>query len=125
MAFIGQGVFKFIVQFEMETEVKSDVPKNTVTEADDNTDLEQDLTETGLLPTDNEDSSNEDSLDEGNVNDSRENDFDGENVDNRLDAGNIDPLPMDIENTDHSLDNVQEALNSMSTMDTLAEAKTS
>ena len=107
LAFVGQGVFKFIVPCQMETQEEGDVAKNTVADAHvakdddnhDNTDLEQDLVETGLLPTDKEDTESTDD-EKSNVNDSRENDFEVENLEDHSDAGDIDPLPMDIENTD-------------------------
>ena len=114
LTFIGQGVFKFIVPCEMQKKVQSDAPQNTVQDSDDDMDLEEDLAEIGLLPSDKEDSSNEASSEGGNanVNDSRENNFDGENIDNHSDAGYIVPLPVEVPNTDNSVKNVEQPLNS-------------
>ena len=76
-------------------------------ENDDKSDLEKDLAEKGLLPT-------EESSDEGDsiVNDSRENDFDGENVESRSDAGDT----MDVDKTDQSADQAKDSVNNTSSM---------
>ena len=118
LAFIGDSVFKFIVPCDPQKEVQSDVPNDTVQASDDDMDLE-DLAETGLLPSDKEDSSSDSTSEggNGNVDDSRENDFEGEHIDTHSDAGDSDAedivlMPMDVANTVH---NVQQPLNS--TMD--------
>ena len=108
---MGKGVYKFIVPLETQTEKQDEedaVNNNVQKENNDESDLEKDLAETGLLPT-------EESSDEGDsiVNDSRENDFDGENVESRSDAGDT----MDVENTDQSADQAKDSVNNNSSMD--------
>ena len=111
LAYVGEGVYKFIVPLEpnMKKQDKEDAVNNNVpNENDDESDLEKDLAETGLLPT-------EESSDEGDsiVTDSRENDFNSKNVESRSDAGNT----MDVEKTDQSADQAQDTVNNNSSMD--------
>ena len=111
LAYIGEGVYKFIVPLDTQTERKDDEDacnNNVQKENDDESDLEKDLAETGLLPT-------EESSDEGDsiVNDSRENNFDRKNVESRSDAGDT----MDVDKTDQSADQAKDSVNNTSSMD--------
>ena len=141
LAYMGKGVYKFIVPLDaqMEKQAKEDAVNNNVQkENDDESDLEKDLAETGLLPT-------EESSDEGDstVNNSREHDFDGKNVESCSDAGDTmdvdktdqsadqaqdsvsNTSSMDVDNTDQSAENAQEPLQKTSNMDTSTKTKTS
>ena len=111
LAYIGEGVYKFIVPLDTQTERQDDenaCNNNVQKENDDKSDLEKDLAEMGLLPT-------EESSVDGNsiVNDSRENDFDSKNVESRSDAGDT----MDVDKTDQSADQAKDSVNNTSSMD--------
>ena len=141
LAYVGQGVYKFIVPLDAQTEKQAEedaVNNNVQKENNDESDLEKDLAETRLLPT-------EESSDEGDstVNHSREHDFDGENVESHSDARDTmdvdktdqsadqaqdsvsNTSSMDIDNTDQSAENAQEPLQKTSSTDTSSETKTS
>ena len=111
LAYVGKDVYKFIVPLDTQTERQDneDACNNNVQkENNDESDLEQDLAEMGLHPT-------EESSDKGDsiVNDSRENDCNSENVESHSDAGDT----MDVDKTDQSADQAKDSVNNTSSMD--------